>query len=216
MSEAKEPKDTEIQDVCEEISGTLEAAFDLLVTRRDRQYADEISPLDAEREALAEEHAAIETARVNLERLLPAKARVAQSEADRLTLEGKHAEAATKLEEMREAENAPVAMTTRQSVIATRFESIAGERQAIARRIFETWYGECQAVVRAGETGLFITLLDGLKASFSEYQERTGTGGTLDRPFSFLVKDSHIQNLTAPDRSQEWVSGSRWYGGRVR
>ncbi len=109
---------------------------------------------------------------------------------------------------------APGAMNERQRVITARIEAIAGERQTIARRIFETWYAECQTVVRAAEHGLFCTLLDGLKASFYEFQDRTGTGGTLDRPFSFLVQDHYLSNLTADEHSAEWNSGSRWYSGR--
>jgi hypothetical protein len=208
--------DGEIQDVCGEITGTAEAAFDTLIERRDRQYADAIEPLNAEEKSLRQEYASIEEAAASLELLLPATAREAQREADRLAVAGQHAEARAKLAEAEQAANAPGAMRQRQQEIGVRLTAIEEERKTIARRIFETWYAECQAVVRAGETGLFITLLDSLKASFYEYQERTGTGGTLDRPFSFLVKDSLIQNLTAPDRSQEWVSGSRWYGGRVR
>jgi Ni/Co efflux regulator RcnB len=40
--------------------------------------------------------------------------------------------------------------------------------------------------------------------------------GTFERPYDFLVKDFTLQNLTAPERSQEWNSESRWYGGRGR
>ena len=68
-------QDTEIRDVAEEIGDILQAAFDVLIQRRDRQYAAAIEPLNAERDTLTQESASIEEARVNLERLLPAKAR---------------------------------------------------------------------------------------------------------------------------------------------
>jgi hypothetical protein len=211
MNEQLETQDTEVQDVAEEIGGTLQAAFDLLVERRDREYADAIEPLDAESETLEQESASIGEARVNLERLLPAKAREAQRAADALLLAGRHEEATAKLTEAEEATNAPAAMSERQREISARIEAIEAEKQAAARRIFSTWYAEVQIVVRAAERGLFCTLLDGLRASFYEYQERTGTAGTLDRPHNTLVKLSTLTNLTAPERSPEWTAGNRWY-----
>jgi len=216
MNAQLDTQETEVQDLCEEIGDILQAAFDLLIGRRDRQYADAIEPLDAERDTLEQESASIGEARRNLEQLLPAKAREAQRAADALLLSGKHAAAAAKLTEAEEAANAPEAMKERQREISARIEAIEAEKQAAARRIFSTWYAETQTVVRAAERGLFCTLLDGLKASFYEYQERTGTGGTLDRPHNTLVKLSTLTDLTAPERSQEWKAGNSWYsaGGR--
>jgi hypothetical protein len=209
-----ENPDTEVEDCADEIVGTLEAAFDLLIERREAALTAAGAPLDAEKESLRQEYTSIGEAAQSLELLLPAKARIAQSEADQFTVVGKSEEAKAKLEEMRQAENAPEVMRARQREIAARIQALEAEKQSAARTIFETtWYSEAQSVVRAAERGLFCTLLDGLKASFYEYQERTGTGGTLDRPFSFLVKDLHLQNLTAPERSEEWQAGSRWYGG---
>jgi hypothetical protein len=204
-------RDDEVFDAAEEVGGTLQAAFDLLIERRDRQYAEAIAPLDAESETLELECASIGEARVNLELLLPAKAREAQRAADALLLAGKHEEAAAKLTEAEDAANAPEAMKERQREISARIEAIEAEKQAAARRIFSTWYAETQTVVRAAERGLFCTLLDGLKASFYEYQERTGTGGTLDRPHNTLIKLSTLTDLTAPERSEEWTAGNRWY-----
>lgn len=213
MNPKHETQDTEVTDMAEEIAGTLQAAFDLLIERRDRQYADAIEPLDAELDTLEQESASIGEARVNLQRLLPAKAREAQRAADALLLDGKHEEAAAKLAEAEEAGTAPEAMKQRQQEISARCEAIEAQKQAAARRIFSTWYAETQTVVRAAERGLFCTLLDGLKASFYQYQERTGTGGTLDRPHNTLVKLSTLTDLTAPERSQEWKAGNSWYSG---
>jgi hypothetical protein len=207
-----ENPDTEIQDVCEEIGGTLEAAFDLLIERRDRQYAAAIAPLDAEREALEQESASIEEAAHNLELLLPAKARIAQNEADQLTVAGKSEEAKAKLEEMRQAESAPGAMRARQREIANRIEAIEAEKQTAARRIFASWHEDCQAIIRPIEHGLFVVLLDGLQKSFYDFQTRTNTAG--DGVLNTLFKLGHITDLTAGERSPEWASGNRWYGGR--
>lgn len=209
-------QDNEVADIAEEITGTAEGAYTVLLERREAARAAAFAPLDAEAQSLRTEYGAIEEAAHSLETLLPAKARVAQAEADKLTLAEKPAEAALKLEEMREAERAPEAMRERQRAIRDRLSAIETEKRDAARRVFESWYAEAQSVVRAAERGLFCTLLDGLKASFYEYQERHGLVGTLDQPYSFLVKDHHLANLTADERSAEWNSGSRWYAGRGR
>ena len=141
---------------------------------------------------------------MSLERLLPAQARVSAAEADRLTVVGDDEGAKAKLAEAEKAANAPVAMTERQREITARIESIEAEKQAAARRIFESCYAEAQSVIRAAETGLFLNLLDGMAASWDEYQKRTGTT---------LVKNFHLTNLTAPERSAEWRSAQTWYGG---
>jgi hypothetical protein len=132
----QQTQDTEITDVVEEIGGTLQAAFDLLIERRDRQYAAAIEPLDAERDTLELESASIGEARRNLERLLPAKAREAQRAADALMVAGRHDAAQLKLTEAEEAANAPAAMTERQREISTRCEAIDREKGAIARMSF--------------------------------------------------------------------------------
>ncbi len=203
----QQTQDTEITDVVEEIGGTLQAAFDLLIERRDRQYAAAIEPLDAERDTLELESASIGEARRNLERLLPAKAREAQRAADALMVAGRHDAAQLKLTEAEEAANAPAAMTERQREISTRCEAIDREKGAIARRIFDQWFSDAQHVIRAAEHGLFVTLLNGVEDSMIDYQARTGTGET-------LIKLFHITNLTADERSAEWAAGNRWYGGR--
>ena len=216
MNAQLETQDTEVTDMAEEVGDILQAAFDLLIERRDRQYADAIEPLDAERDALENESASIGEARRNLEQLLPAKAREAQRAADALLLAGKHEAATAKLTEAEDAANAPAAMAERQREISARIEAIEAEKQAAARRIFASWYEDCKAIIRPIEHGLFVVVLDGLQQSFYDFQTRTNTGGTLERPHNTLVKLSTLQNLTAPERSEEWTAGNRWYsaGGR--
>jgi hypothetical protein len=202
-------QDTEVEDVALQIGGILTDAFTLLVDRRDRQYADAIEPLDTERDALEQESTSIAFARRNLERLLPAKAREAQRAADALMVAGDAEGAKAKITEAEEAANAPGAMSERQRDITARIEAIDREKGAIARRIFEAWYGDAQRVIRAAETGLFVTLLNGVEESVIDYQARTGVEGTLMKLF-------HVTNLTADERSAEWKAGTRWYGGGVR
>ncbi len=204
----------EIQNTVAEIGAVLQHAFDMLIARRDTAYAAAIEPLNAEIAVLQQESAELTESAHKQELLLPARARVAQTEADKLTVAGKHEAAAVKLAEAEEARNAPEAMRARQREIDLRLAAIETEKKAIARRIFETLFTECQAVIRAAERGLFCTLLDGLRASFYEFQERTDTGGTIERPYSFLVKQYFLDSLTAPVRSEEWTSGNRWYSGQ--
>jgi hypothetical protein len=206
----------EIGALTQRIETMFADAVAALIERRDQVYANETAALETEKDNLAKESAAIEEASTNLEKILPAQARVAQREADELLILGRAKEAKEKTLEAEKAAAAPEAMRQRQQQISLRIEAIAGERRAIARRIFEAWYAECQTVVRAAERGLFSVLLDGLKQSFNEYQERTDTGGTLNRPYDFLVKDHHITNLTADEHSPEWQAGHKFYKGRTR
>ena len=204
MNAQLEIQDTEVTGIAEEIGGIMEAAFDVLIQRRDRQFAAAVEPLDAEEESLRDESASIQEARTNLEKLLPAKAREAQRAADALLLAGKREASEAKLAEAAEAANAPEAMKERQREISARCEAIEQEKKAIARRIFESWYPDAQRVIRAAEHGLLVILLDGVEDSMNDYQARTG---------ETLIKLAHRTNLTADERSPEWQAANRWYGG---
>ena len=116
-------------EMAEYIGQAIDETFAALIERRDSQYAAAIAPLDAERESLSQEHAAIGEAAQNLAELLPAKARVAQAEHDRLLLAGDREGAAVKLAEQKEAEHAAEAMRARQREIFNRLEAIT-EREA--------------------------------------------------------------------------------------
>jgi hypothetical protein len=206
--------DREIEEMCTLITGIFGETFTGLVARRDAAYKAAIVLLDSEKENLMREQGTIEATAGNLRELLPARARQALREADRLTLEGKHEEAASKLEEMRTAESAPHAMQQRQTDIAARIAAIDAEKRRLAKMIFQTWHAECRRVVRACENGFFLTLLDGLKESFFEFQARTDTGmDAVGRGGLFNI--SHVANLTSDERSVEWQGGQRWYRGRV-
>jgi hypothetical protein len=213
MNAQREIQDTEIQDTAAEINVILQTAFDLLIQRRDRQYEDAIGPMDAEAEALRQEHVDIGDARVSLEQLLPAKSRVAQQQADVLLLAGKGEESKAKLAEAEEAAAAPAAMIDRQREISARIEAIEDEKKTIARSVFDPWYADAQKVIRAAETGLFVTLLDGIEDSMSDFQTRTGTTSPTGLAGG-LFHSGHVVGLTADERSPEWQAASRWYGGR--
>ena len=105
-------------------------------------------------------------------------------------------------------------MTARQREIDARIEAIAGEKQAIARRAFERWYGKLQMLIRDTEHALFVELLDKTLHETYEYQERHHLTATVERPFSHLVQDSIIEGLTAGANTVEWKSGQKWYRGR--
>jgi len=133
--------DSEISDMAEEMSGIMQAAFDLLIQRRDERYAAAIEPLDTERDTLEQESTSIQEARVNLELLLPAKAREAQRAADALLVAGNHQEATAKLSEAQDAANAPAAMAARQREISVRLDRPRKENhrrphlRAVVRRL---------------------------------------------------------------------------------
>lgn len=197
-----------VEDIAEEISGTLQGAFDILVERRDTAYADAIGGLESEAAELRKEYAAIEKAAGDLAAVLPAQAREAQRQADVLLLAGKHQEAQAKLAEQREAETAPAIMKARQRAISARLEQVAGEKQAIAKTVFEQFYLEAQQIVRAVETGFFVALLDGLERDSYDFQQRTGI------PTNPILQQNRLAGLTAPERSIEWRTGQKWYKGR--
>ena len=212
QTEGQEP-DTGIVEMVAAITDVFSDTFAALIERRDLQYADAIAPLNAEQEALAQEHQSIEADAQNLEGLLESRARVSLYEADCLKLEGKHEEAQAKLAEMEAAKNAPALMRERQRGISARIEAIAGEKTTIAKSVFQEWYCECQHVIRNAEHGLFITLLDGLRADFFRFESSVRNG---DASPNLLYGSNHITGLTAGENSEEWQAGTRWYSGRAR
>ena len=119
-----------------------------------------------------------------------------------------------KLAEAEEARTAPGAMKARQAEIDSRLTAVGEEKKAIARRIFESWYAECQHVIRAAERGLFLTLLNGIEDSMNEFQTRTGTASPNGLTGGLFHK-GHVAGLTASERSPEWRGGIRWYAGRI-
>lgn len=211
--EQQEKHDTDIQEIAAVITGILQDAFDALIRRRERAYADAIRQLDREADEIRQEHRAIGEAASALEELLPATARVLRYEADLLLVAGKADEAKAKVREQQQAEAAPQRMRQRQANIIARLEVIEEQKRTAARHVFGQWYAEVQQVVRAAERGLFVTLLDGLHNDFWSFQAATDTGPTAPGdPGLFNV--GHIANLTAPERSAEWQAGQRWYRGR--
>jgi len=187
-------QDTEVADCAEEITGTFEAAFNLLIQRRERQIAAENAPLDREIESLARESATIEDDLRNLEGLLESKTRIAQHEADQLRLAGKHAEAEAKLEEMRAAQHAPKAMRARQQELERRAAAVAEEKEEISQSTLDAFFKESQTIIRGGES--LFSLLNRVEQYLR--QERRG-----------FVSDNALADLTS-----EWSSGNRLYGGR--
>ena len=139
---------------------------------------------------------------------------MSQYEADQFTLAGEAEKAEAKLTEQREAENAPAAMRQRQQEISNRIDAIEEEKRAAAIRVFNRVYREGQAIVRASEHGLFITLLNGLRAYFIEFENRTCPARSV-REVNLMVRGSHIEGLTAEERSDLWVVGNRWYAARA-
>jgi|SRR5271157_1218565 len=204
----------QVESLTDRINSAFDDAMAALLELRDRQYADAIAPLEAERESLGREWAGISEAKRNLEAILPAKTREAQRAADALLLKGKRAAAESRLREAQAAQAAPSQMEERLLKLSTRIAAIEAEERAIAREVFERWVaGDVPAVVRAAEHALFVVVLDGLEKSFYDYQERTGTNiaTNAERP---LIHLGRFSGLTANEKSPEWRASQKWYGLR--
>jgi hypothetical protein len=213
-----EPEQQEGQEaaMAEYIKEVITEARDQLLADRDAQIAAANAPLDRERAELEAEYRALGEASRNLAELLPAKARIAQAEHDRLLLAGDREGADLKLAEQKEAERAPEGMLARQREIAEHLAEIEEKKKAVARRVFQRWHANLQQLIRATEHVLFIELLEGSLSEFYRFQERYGLGATAEKPHSHLVQNSLVSNLTAPERSEEWKAGTKWYSGRDR
>ena len=204
----------ETTDATVTLADRIEQAFTdvlpALIAQLYQQYEGEIAPLQAKQAGLEEEYDALEQAAQKLQAILPAQERLAQAEADRLMVSGQLQEAKAKIAEMEQAQHAPAAMHEQQREISARIHEIDAEKKAIAKRVFEEWYGQLQPVVRASEHGLLITLLGGLEESFYQFQASTGTG-TSDNRQRPLLNQGHFSSLTADGRSAEWAAGHHWY-----
>jgi hypothetical protein len=183
---------------------------ELLQQLRD-SYAAATAKLEAERAALeADSQGILET--VNKLRLpLPAQAREAQRQADKLLLAGKPEEAAAKYALQRQAESAPGKLEDRRRTIAVRCGQLAAEKEAIARRCFEEWYPKLRAGLVAEQSAM-CDALDASWAGIVRYAGETGTGG-----IGGIVKGSMENDMTARDQGPEKPIYGRlvdWFGGR--
>jgi hypothetical protein len=197
----QEKQDTEIQDTAEHLANNFKDCFSLLVKRRDAARSDAFKPLDDELARLAEESASIMEATQNLAGILSAQQREAQRQADALLLAGKPKEAAAKTTEAKEAEAAPAKMRARLQEIEERGQAIEEEKSRINARTLEAFFDESKRIIRVAEHGLFIQLLN----SVEEYYQQEAQGFA---PYNVIC------TLTAPEKSEEWKTGSAWYGGR--
>lgn len=169
-------------------------------------FAEATSEIDAEEDVLAQEHEQLSVSASEMERLLPARAKVSEYEAAQLTLAGKDEEAQAKLAEAASAANAPAAMRARQRDIADRCEVIDLQRQSIAKQTWREWVDSMPEVIRPAERFLFIQLLDKIKQLSLNFESETGA--------TVFASQNELNSLTAPERSEEWISGQRWYKGR--
>jgi hypothetical protein len=209
-----------VEHMASAITKASESALSQLVAARDSRYRNEIDPLEREADLLSREYDSMEEAIASIEAVLPSEERLTQHEADEILLSGRKDSkeaAAAKLAELEEFKRKPVAMAERQKEIVARLEAIGKEKRDIAKQVFEEWFAKVQPVVRAAEHGLFIVLLNGLEQSCYKYQERTDTGRSAYGALPYvrpLLFPERLTSLTADERSEEWRSGVRWYGGR--
>jgi len=198
-----------IDSLADAITRLFDTILEQLIALRDERYSAAIEELDDEASTLAREYEQLEKDIKAIEATLPSRERLVQRQVDELVVNGDPA-AKQKFAELAEFKRKPAVMRQRLGVIHDRFQSIASEKSNVAREVFASWYSECQLAIRAGEHGLFVTLLSGIEASMYEFQTRTGTersgltGG--------LFHQGHIIGLTADEKSAEWKAARHWYG----
>lgn len=211
MSElTTQTEDSAVAEMAEQITNLFEETFNSLISQRDSELNAGLAPLDAERARLIDEQAQLDATAERLELLLPARERESSREANRLLLSGDAEGAAAKLREAETAREAPKAMRTRMEAINERYLDIDVEKRAVARDVYKRWFAKLPTVIRAAEHGLFIDLLDGIRADAYDFQDRhrSATVDTFGTMFT---------SLTAPERSDEWRVSQKWYSlGRSR
>jgi len=183
---------------------------ELLQQLRD-SYTAAVAKLEAERDALEQESQGIQAAANKLRIPLPAQAREAQRQADKLLLAGKPEEAAAKYAKQRQAESAPGKLEDRRRTIAVRIGEIASEKEAIARRCFAEWYPRLRAGLLAEQTAM-CDALDSAWVGLCRYAGDHGIDG-----IGGVIKASMENDLTARDRGAERTLCGRlvdWFGGR--
>jgi hypothetical protein len=195
------------------ISDLFNAIPTRLIEVLKQNYAREIVEFEEEAELLGAEYSRIQKNIEEQKILGPANDRLTRHEADKLLFSGSPTamqDAQNKLEDMQYGKDNTVELDARMAEIHDRLQSIQVERRAVAKQVFENWFAKVQPVVRAAEHGLFITLLDGLKQGFEQYQQDTNTGisNNRERP---LRLQGYVADLTADVRSPEWAAGVRWY-----
>jgi len=182
------------------ISSTVNALLQELRTL----YTAATATLDAERAALeADSQKTLKTAH-ELRLPLPAQAREAQRQADKLLLAGKPEEADAKYALQRLAERAPAEMERRASAISARLWEIVSEKKVIARHVFQEWLPRFREALVEEQR----TMCDGLDLAWEGVQRfalETGiqlAGGTSN-------------DLTAREHGPEKVIFERlmnWFG----
>ena len=208
MQESIIEQDTEIQEMtAEEMAQAVRdfsnQAMTVLNERREKAYAAACAPLDEELTALASEASEFEAKSRGVIELIASAQRVRRFEADQLLLAGKAAEAQAKLAELAEVEAAPAEIEQRRREIAERCEQIEAEKRMALRGAAEDFRESVIALIRGAENAL-ASILDGTRDSLNNLE--TQLGMALYNP----------ADLTAHDRTNEWITLNRLYSGRVR
>ena len=192
---------------------TINSTVDALLQQLRDSYTAAVAKLEAERDALEQESQGIQAAANKLRIPLPAQAREAQRQADKLLLQGKPEAAAAKYALQRQAESAPAVMEQRCRAITVRCGQIAASEEAIARRVYDQWYPGLHATLVAEQTAM-CDALDSAWVGIQRYAGETGIGG-----IGGIIKANSENDLTARDHGEEKPIYGRlvdWFGGRQR
>ena len=190
-------------EMASEIVDLTSQSLDALNARREMAYAEACAPLDEELATLAVESDEIQAqAQALIERMASAE-RVKQYEYDQLVVQGKNEEAQAKLAELEEIRAVPGKIEERRTEIAKRVAELEDEKKAELRRVAVDFREASIKLIRGSETGL-ADLLDRTRAILNNLE--TELGAVLYQP----------GQQTADERSDEWNTLRRAYGGRVR
>jgi hypothetical protein len=190
---------------------TITSTVDELLQQLRDSYTAAAETLEKERADLESESEGILKKANELRLPLPAQAREAQRQADKLLLAGKPEEAAAKYALQRQAESVPGKLEDRRRTIAARIYQISDQKEAQARRVFNEWYPSLRAAL-VGEQLAMVDALDKGRDEIAHFAVAHGlaqVGGVL--------KTGWEGDLTARDRGSERPLFERlriWFGGR--
>ncbi len=174
-----------------------------LADRREASYAETCVIFEAELAELAAELADLEAEMPSTVERLASAERVTRFRADELILAGKAEQAREKLRELEVSKGELARLEARRGEIAERCEQLEAEKKTALRRSAEDFKESSIALIRGAETGLAL-ILDGARNTLNNLEAQIGE--TLYQP----------AQLTADEKSNEWRTLNRLYGGRGR
>ncbi len=189
------------EEMSERIRDFSREALAELADRREKSYALACADFAEELAVLSKEGDGLESEILRAKELLEASTRIARFEADRLVLLGENVAAQAKLREPEEIRGELARIEARRGEIAERCREIETAKKTELRRGAESFLSDCTGLIRGAESGLAL-ILDGARSTLNGLE--TEIGASVYQP----------ADLTADEKSNEWVTLNRLYRGR--